>query len=99
MLANIAKNPGIAVSKLAELLVMDQTTVTRNLRVLAKAGYIHIQTDPSDHRIKRIQITDVGISSMDEARPFWEKAQFEIERIIGRESIEGLLSSFKKIAG
>ena len=99
MLANIARNPGIALSKLAELLVMDQSTVTRNLRVLEKTGYIHIETDTEDHRIKRTRITDFGISRMDEAWPFWEKAQLEIERIIGRESIEGLLSSFKEITG
>jgi len=99
MLANIARNPGIAVSKLAELIVMDQTTVTRNLRVLEKAGYIHIETDATDHRIKRTRITDFGMSRMDEARPFWEKAQLEMERIIGREGIEGLLSSFKAITG
>ena len=86
-------------SKLAELIVMDQTTVTRNLRVLEKAGYIHIETDMTDHRIKRTQITDFGMSRMDEARPFWEKAQLEMERIIGRESIEGLLNSFKSITG
>ena len=99
MLANIARNPGIAVSKLAELIVMDQTTVTRNLRVLEKAGYIHIETDATDHRIKRTQITDFGMSRMDEARPFWEKAQLEMERIIGREGIEWLLSSLKVITG
>lgn len=99
MLANIARNPGITVSKLAELLVMDQSTVTRNLRVLEKTGYIHLEADTVDHRIKRIQITDFGMSRMDEARPYWEKAQLEIERIMGRKSIEGLLSSFKEITG
>lgn len=99
MLANIARNPGITVLKLAELLVMDQSTVTRNLRVLEKAGYIHIESDTTDHRIKRTRITSFGMTRMDDARPFWEKAQLEMERIIGRESIEGLLSSFKEIAG
>ena len=99
MLANIARNPSIAVTKLAELLVMDQTTVTRNLRVLEKAGYIHIETDTTDHRIKRTQVTGLGMCRMDEARPFWEKAQLEIERILGKESIERLLSSFKAIMG
>lgn len=97
MLANIERNAGITVSKLAELLVMDQTTVTRNLRVLEKAGYIQIETDPVDHRIKRTQITDFGMSRMDEARPFWEKAQLEIEGIIGGEHIKDLLSIFKEI--
>ena len=99
MLANIKRNPGITVSELAELLVMDQSTVTRNLRVLEKTGYIYIETDTTDHRIKRTEITDLGISRMDEARPYWQKAQLEIKRIIGRERIEQLLSSFNKLAG
>lgn len=99
MLANIARNPRITVSKLAKLLVMDQTTVTRNLRILEKSGYIHLEPEATDHRIKRIQVADLGRSKMDEARPLWEKAQLEMERILGRESIEGLLSSFRKIAG
>ena len=99
MLANIKRNPGITVSKLAELLVMDQSTVTRNLRVLEKTGYIHIETDAVDHRIKRTQITDFGMSIVDEARPYWEKAQLEIERTIGRENIEELLSNLNELTG
>ena len=99
MLANIKRNPGIAVSELAELLVMDQSTVTRNLRVLEKTGYIHIETDAMDHRIKRTQITDFGMSIVDEARPYWEKAQLEIERTIGRENIEALLSNLNELTG
>ena len=98
MLANITRNPGITVSELAKLLVMDQTTVTRNLRVLENSGYIHLEPEVTDHRIKRIQISDMGMSKMNEAWPLWEKAQLEVERILGRESIEGLLGSFKKIA-
>jgi DNA-binding MarR family transcriptional regulator len=99
MLANIDRNPGITVSELAKLLLMDQTTVTRNLRVLEKSGYIHMEPEVTDHRTKRIQVADIGMSKMDEARPLWEKAQLEMERILGRESIEGLLGSFRKIAG
>lgn len=99
MLANIDRNPGITVSELAKLLLMDQTTVTRNLRVLEKSGYIHMEPEVTDHRTKRIQVADLGMSKMDEARPLWEKAQLEMERILGRESIEGLLGSFRKIAG
>jgi len=99
MLANIARNPCITVSELAKLLVMDQTTVTRNLRILEKSGYIHLEPEATDHRIKRILVADLGRSKMDEARPLWEKAQLETERILGRESIEGLLSSFRRIEG
>jgi DNA-binding MarR family transcriptional regulator len=40
MLANIAGNQGITVTELANLLLMDQSTITRNLRVLRKLDYI-----------------------------------------------------------
>jgi MarR family transcriptional regulator, organic hydroperoxide resistance regulator len=98
MLVNIARNPAITVSELAELLAMDQTTVSRNLRLLEKIGYIHLEPGVADQRIKRIQIADMGMSKMNEARPLWQKAQLDMERVLGRASIEGLLSSFKKMA-
>lgn len=98
MLANIARNPAIAVSELAKLLAMDQTTVSRNLRVLEKSGYISMEPEVSDQRIRRIQISERGVSKMIEARPLWEKAQMEMARVLGRESIETLLSIFKKVA-
>ena len=99
MLANIARNPGITVSELADKLFMDQTTVTRNLQVLEKSGYINMETEAGDYRIKKIRISDIGKSKMKEAEPFWEKAQLEMEAILGSDSIAGLLSTFKKIAG
>jgi DNA-binding MarR family transcriptional regulator len=99
ILANIARNPGITVSALAELLVMDQTTITRNLRVLERSGYIHLEPEATDQRIKRVQISSVGRSKIAVARPLWEKAQLETERLLGREGVEELLGGFKKIAG
>jgi DNA-binding MarR family transcriptional regulator len=98
MLANISKNPAVTVSELAKLLLMDQSTVTRNLRVLEKLGYILLEPAISDNRIKRIHVSDSGKSKMDEARPMWERAQLEMERILGKKSIEGLIDSFKKMA-
>lgn len=98
MLANIARNPGITVSGLSKLLLMQQTTVTRNLQVLTKAGCIYLEPEATDCRIKRIRLTDVGMSRMHEARPFWEKAQLEMEHILGKESMEVLLDSLGKTA-
>ncbi len=98
MLANIARNPSITVSELAKLLVMDQTTVSRNLHILEKSGYIYMETEMTDQRIKKIRITDTGMSKINEAKPLWEKAQLDMERVLGRQSIEDLLGSLLKIA-
>lgn len=98
MLVNIDRNKDITVSDLAKLLLMDQTTVTRNLRVLEKSGYILENPDPADNRVKRIQVTATGKAKIDEARPLWEIAQAEMVRVLGREDIEHLLASLKKMA-
>jgi MarR family transcriptional regulator, organic hydroperoxide resistance regulator len=97
MLANIARNPATTVSDLAELLSMDQTTVSRNLRVLGKFGYIRFKGEITDHRIRRIQISDLGVSKMNEARPLWEQAQLEMERVLGRKNIDVMIKSVKKL--
>jgi MarR family transcriptional regulator, organic hydroperoxide resistance regulator len=97
MLANIARHPATTVSELAELLSMDQTTVSRNLRVLEKSGYIRLERERTDHRIKRIQISDLGVSKMNEARPLWEQAQLEMQRVLGGENIDVMIKSVKKL--
>jgi DNA-binding MarR family transcriptional regulator len=97
MLSKIAKNPDTAVSALAESLRMDQTTVSRNLQVLEKSGFIHLEDEMTDHRIKRIRITDLGVSKMNEAIPLWEQAQLDMERVLGRESIEEMMKTLKKL--
>lgn len=97
MLAKIAKNPNITVSELAESLRMDQTTVSRNLQVLEKSGYIHLEDETTDHRIKKIQIADLGVSKMNEAVPLWEKAQLDMERVLGGDSIKVMMEILRKL--
>lgn len=76
---------------------MDQTTVSRNLRVLEKSGYISLEVEMNDHRIRRIQISDMGESKMNEARPLWERGQLEMQRVLGRENIDVMIKSVKKL--
>lgn len=98
MLANIARNPEITVTRLAELLLMDQTTVTRNLVVLEKAGWVGLEPGESDRRMKRVTITEAGRAKLTQARPHWLRAQAAMERTLGRASIEELLASLSKLA-
>lgn len=97
MLANISRNPAVSVSELADLLIMDQTTVSRNLQVLEKAGFINLEMEDEDHRIRRIRLTELGLEKMKEARPLWEKAQSDMEGVLGREGVDAMLGSFIKM--
>ncbi len=98
MLANIARNPGITVSELSRLLLMQQTTVSRNLQVLEKSHFIRLEPEATDSRVKRVRVTDMGMKRMDEARPFWKEAQQEMTQILGKKGLQALLMSLEKIA-
>lgn len=97
MLANIGRNPEITVTRLAELLLMDQTTVTRNLGVLEKSGWVGLEPGESDRRLKRVTITAAGQAKLDRARPYWLEAQAAMEASLGRAGIAELLATFQKL--
>ena len=99
MLMTIARRPGLAVSGLAKLLMMDQTTVTRNLELLEKHGFVRSAPETGDQRIKRVFISDAGLAKLDQARPLWDEAQKEMEDRIGRENLINLLESVQSLIG
>lgn len=72
------------VSKLAEWAIMDRTTVTRNLKLLAKKELVKIEPG-EDQRERVVAITDKGIDALLSGRPFWEKAQHHVAGIIGED--------------
>ena len=99
MLATISRHPGISVSDLAGLLVMDQTTVTRNLGVLERSGYVRLEPRPDDQRVRQVALTDTGRVKVKEARPLWDRAQEEVEGLLGREDIDSLLQYLRRLNG
>ena len=59
---------------LGALVSLDETTLTRNLRPLLKAGWVAIDTG-KDRREKLVHLTDAGAAKLSKARPAWERAQ------------------------
>jgi DNA-binding MarR family transcriptional regulator len=77
---------------LADVMMMDRTTLTRNLKPLERDGFI--KTFPGqDRRIKNIALTDLGRNILDEAFPLWEKAQTHLTLVLGTEQWEALHTS------
>ena len=61
-------------SNLAERLVMDRTTLTRNLKPLEKRGLIKIATG-EDRRTREVSLAPEGEQVMTEVMPLWESSQ------------------------
>jgi DNA-binding MarR family transcriptional regulator len=73
ILRNIARNAPIPLSRLADLLVMDRTTLYRGLRPLERDGWVAI--DAANSRVKTARLTDAGRKAMLDATDAWEDAQ------------------------
>ena len=97
LLLDISLNENISVSSLGNILLMDQSTVTRNVELLRNSGYIDIKKEQQDSRKKCITITDKGLKTLEVAIPIFKSAQSKIEDGIGKERIEELLTTLKDI--
>ncbi|WP_088348794.1 MULTISPECIES: MarR family winged helix-turn-helix transcriptional regulator [Rhodomicrobium] len=83
LLAHLAWLDGITIGALAERLIMDPTTLTRNLRPLERDGFVTHEADPRDRRARRLKLTESGRERLAKAKPAWLAAQRHVERAIG----------------
>ena len=74
--------PGAPLSRLAEALVMDSTSLYRALAPLARAGWVELAA-AAKGRTKIAKLTEVGRSATDSAAAHWEAAQSRIVDAFG----------------
>ncbi len=86
----------VTIKRLAGILVMDRTTLTRNLEVLAKQHLVRIE-EGEDRRTRLVHLTQEGEQALGRAWPLWQEAQARIEHSLGRERFEGLLTELSAV--
>ncbi len=97
MLSVLAKRGQIRQSKFADILGMDGTTLTRNLRPLLKNEWIQIDRE-EDQRVRLISITKLGRDVLDQAVPLWRQVQSRFVTGLGDERWSGLLGTLATAA-
>ncbi|MBO1321681.1 MarR family transcriptional regulator [Acanthopleuribacter pedis] len=70
---------------LSEALTIDRTTLTRNLQLMEKRGWVAIRAG-LDRRTRFITLTAGGETKLAEALPYWQQAQDGIYELYGREN-------------
>lgn len=90
ILASIGRHENLPISDLADILVMDRTTLTRNLRPLEKKKLIRFSRG-KDKRTREIILTPLGYSSLSKAIPLWNEAQTGLLERMGEQNGRGLL--------
>lgn len=90
ILVAIAQAGSGTINDLADRLVMDRTTLTRNLKPLAREGLITIQSG-EDRRIRIVSLTVKGRDALVVALPLWEQAQAAVIAGLGEQKWSSLL--------
>lgn len=71
------------IGKLADVLAMERTTLTRNIGPLESAGLIRVARDPDDARARILILTRAGERAIEAAFPLWEAAQRQVRSAVG----------------
>ena len=84
LLNAIDKRAPVLISELAEVLVMDRSTLTRNLRPLLESELIEVVAS-EDGRQRPVVLTRRGKGKLKDARPIWRTIQNKIAKGLGKE--------------
>jgi DNA-binding MarR family transcriptional regulator len=66
----------------ANLLALDRTTLTANLKPLERRGLVKVTVDQNDKRSRRLILTPAGRGALAAAAPIWRRAHAQAERLL-----------------
>jgi DNA-binding MarR family transcriptional regulator len=83
ILAKLKGRGPLTINALADDMVMDRTTLGRNILPLKRDGLIKIVSTASDRRAKELHLTKAGEKRLQAARRSWAAAQARFEAAFG----------------
>ena len=83
---------------LQDVLVIDQTTLTRGLKPLLRDGYIRSRPG-EDQRVKLLRLSPRGKDLYKEATRQWKKAQEQVAARLGERTIKQLFAISDSVVG
>jgi len=92
----VAMEP-VPMSEVSRQVVMDKTTVSRNVQGLIAAGLVEIRAG-EDGRHRLLATTARGRHAFAAAMPFWEAAQQEVARIFGKARFDQLVKASRRVS-
>ena len=89
LLTHVARLQPVRPVDLAQAMMLDASTLTRNLRPLLAAGWLRLDAG-ADARSRLVTITAAGRAKRAEAQRHWKAAQQELNRRLGAERVGAL---------
>jgi len=97
LLSVLDRRPGCNQSALARTLNLDKTTLSRNLKLMEKNGWIE-RAESDDRRERGFELTAEGKKLLRAARPGWKRAQERFQAGMGAAGWEQLWTMLHHIS-
>jgi DNA-binding MarR family transcriptional regulator len=91
-------NRELTIGELAEILVMDRSTLGHNLRPLEREGLVALDRSKSDKRARIIRLTTKGRRKCEASAASWSEAQRQFEQTYGLKKTAGLREALFEVA-
>ena len=95
LLVAVTKAGPVRRIELGRLLSLDPSTLTRNLAVMLKHGWIEEVPDDGDQRGAPLQTTATGRKLLQRIAPAWHRAQSCAKKMLGSAGIDLIFSALK----
>jgi DNA-binding MarR family transcriptional regulator len=99
LMAQVAAAKDDTLGALAERTGLDQSTLSRNLRGLEKAGLVEITIVESDLRRRAVWLTEQGARCLEAAIPVWRQAHAALVGVLDYRLAQRLAEAAQKLDG
>jgi DNA-binding MarR family transcriptional regulator len=97
ILSRLRRYGPLSLQALAALLVLDRTTLGRNLRPLERDGLVASEAEAGDKRVRLLALTEEGRSVLQAAGPAWHAAQAAFEQQYGKSEASALQQALHRV--
>ena len=99
ILAKLKRTGPMTVNALASEMVMDRTTLGRNILPLERDGLISATTGSSDRRSKELRLTEAGAARLRVAAKGWARAQRQFDAAFGDGRASDMRALLRAVSG
>jgi DNA-binding MarR family transcriptional regulator len=96
VLVSVANRKQARPAELTKHLQLDESTLSRNVERMCARGWLRLVQD-ADRRSHLIEVTDKGQALIRKCLPAWQKAQAEVSRRLGTDTVAELRSALRKL--
>ena len=97
VLVSVANRKQARPAELIKHLQLDESTLSRNVERMCARGWLRLVQD-ADRRSHLIEVTDKGQALIRKCLPAWQKAQTEVSRRLGTDTVSELRSALRKLS-